>query len=223
MAPQNQPWPSTSPRQQLSLLGHERPALDAKFATLNRVELARSAWVDYAPGWVEGHATLFDELARTIAWRAGEDVMYDRVVQVPRLFAVLPADGPLHPLIAPMQDALRVRYGEVFSRVSLALYRDGRDSVAWHGDRVARTLPSAYVATISLGAPRRFLMRPFGGWTPLAYNLGWGDLLVMGGSCQRTWQHCVPKVRQAQPRIALMLRPVWEDQPAQPAKQEAAR
>jgi alkylated DNA repair dioxygenase AlkB len=95
--------------------------------------------------------------------------------------------------------------------VSLGYYRNGEESVAWHGDYVARKLPTAQVATISVGEPRRFLLRPKGGGRSLALRLGWGDLLVMGGSCQRTFEHSIPKVAHAGPRIAIMLRPLWEE------------
>jgi alkylated DNA repair dioxygenase AlkB len=60
-----------------------------------------------------------------------------------------------------------------------------------------------------VGGQRRFLLRPYGGGHSIALNLGWGDLLVMGGTCQRTWQHCLPKVAHAEPRIAIMFRPSW--------------
>jgi alkylated DNA repair dioxygenase AlkB len=55
------------------------------------------------------------------------------------------------------------------------------------------------------------LLRPYGGGRSIAYNLGWGDLFVMGGSCQRTFQHSVPKLAHAETRIAVMYRPFWED------------
>jgi alkylated DNA repair dioxygenase AlkB len=207
--------------QQLGLFGAEEPRCDERYASLRRRELSHGAWIDHAPGWVSGHATLHDHLARTLRWRSGEEHIYDRTVATPRLFAVVPEDGAGHPLLETMRAALSLRYGEQFTRVSLALYRDGRDSVAFHGDRVARELPSALVATVSLGGPRRFLLRPRargpGFDSPaaprastLALNLGWGDLLVMGGSCQRTWQHAIPKRAHAEPRIAIMFRPNWE-------------
>ncbi|MET0388533.1 MAG: alpha-ketoglutarate-dependent dioxygenase AlkB [Polyangiales bacterium] len=198
---------------QLSLLGRDdAPLLDEAFGTLQRRELAHGAWIDYAPGWLRGHTALYDALVRTTAFRALEERMYDRTVQVPRLIASLPDDGPGHPVIDAMGSVLCQRYRCAFTRVSLALYRDGRDSVAYHGDRVARDLPEALVATVSLGTPRRFLLRVRGaertGREPsIAYKLGWGDLLVMGGSCQRTWQHAIPKVAAAGPRIAIMFRP----------------
>lgn len=140
--------------------------------------------------------------------------MYERVVAVPRLVADLkPPSRPS--IVEAIRGALGERYRTDFPRVTAALYRDGRDSVAWHGDQVARRLPEALVATVSLGCARRFLLRPTPD-TPLPRAeptttlwLGAGDLLVMGGSCQRTYQHAIPKVSQAGPRIALMFRPVW--------------
>lgn len=165
--------------------------------------------MDYAPGWLSGHATLFESLLHGMNWRSGEELMYERLVRVPRVFASVPEDGPGHPLLETMRRAVSARYRTEFTRVGLALYRDGRDSVAFHGDRVAREMHSALVATVSVGTPRRFLLRPHGGGDSIAYNLGWGDLLVMGGTCQRTWQHGIPKLAHAQPRIAIMFRPNW--------------
>jgi len=195
---------------QPSLFGNEQPRCDESFGSLRRIELERGAWVDVAPGWVEGHARLFDVLVRDTAWRSEERKMYDRMVNVPRLYAMIPRDGPGHPALSDMQRALDRRYGTAFEHISLALYRDGKDSVAWHGDQVARKLPEALVATVSVGAPRRFLLRPYGGGHSFGYSLGWGDLVVMGGSCQRTYQHSVPKIARAEPRIAIMFRPTWE-------------
>jgi alkylated DNA repair dioxygenase AlkB len=203
---------------QLGLLGGEEPAFDPHFSSLERTELAEGAWVDYAPGWVSGHGRLFDALASQTRWRTYEETLYDRTLPAPRLIAMLPEDGPGHPLLELIRTALSQRYGEAFPRLSLALYRNGRDSVAFHGDRVARTLPSALVATLSLGSPRRFQLRPRGGGRSLGWKLGWGDLIVMGGSCQRTWQHAIPKVAHADPRIAVMFRPQWE--PPEPASEK---
>ena len=176
---------------------------------LRRIDLDSSAWVDHLPGWVAGHATLMHQLLAAMRWQQQRRVMYDRTVDVPRLTASIPEDGPLPPLLARIRDVVSAHYGTEFPRVSLAYYRDGSDGVAWHGDTVARDLPEALVATVSLGEPRRFLLRPKAGGRSVAFSLGWGDLLVMGGSCQRTWQHAIPKVARALPRIAVMFRPVW--------------
>jgi len=134
--------------------------------------------------------------------------MYDRVVPEPRLTHRWRLDdGPAPPAeLCEMAGLLSVRYGVAFTQVGVNLYRDGADSVAWHGDRVARELPEAVVALVSLGAVRPFRLRPAGGGSSVAYLPGPGDLLVMGGSCQRTWQHCVPKTRAAAPRISIQFR-----------------
>ena len=199
---------------QPSLLGGGPPAVDpAALARIQRVALDDSAWVEYLPGWVTGHEALFAQLLATTAWRAERRPMYERVVDVPRLLATLPEDGPGHPVLEQIRQLLGARYGADFVRLSLGYYRDGRDSVAYHGDTTARDLPEAVVATVSLGEPRRFLLRPRDGGRARAYALGWGDLIVMGGACQRTWRHAVPKLSHAGPRIAVMYRPVWSTPP----------
>jgi alkylated DNA repair dioxygenase AlkB len=197
------------PARQIGLLGHGAPAVDQRFSTLRRTALDQTAWVEHAPTWADGHQALMDELVRTTRWQSQRREMYDRTVDVPRLVAALPEDGPGHPLLEQMRRLLSARYGTVFSHVSLALYRDGRDSVAWHGDYVARNMPDALVATVSLGEPRRFLLRPRGGGRSMAFSLGWGDLFVMGGSSQYGWEHAIPKVARAEPRVAVMFRPTW--------------
>jgi alkylated DNA repair dioxygenase AlkB len=196
---------------QLGLFGRELPAIDEEFGALEHIELAHGAWLDVVRGWLRGHETVFETLRDTTAWRETEEHLYDRVVRTPRLVAVLPDDGPGVPVLAAMRSALERRYGESFPRTSLALYRDGRDSVAWHGDRVAREMDQAVVATVSVGTPRRFLLRPYGGGRSTAFELGFGDLLVMGGSCQRCYQHSIPKVARASSRIAIMFRPDWAE------------
>jgi len=192
---------------QLELFAGDRPRFDASFGAIQRIELDADAWIDLQTGWLADHAALFAELERELVWRSERRPMYTRVVDVPRLLASVPAG---HALIEAMREALSARYREDFVRVSAALYRGGDDSVAWHGDTTARDLPSATVATVSIGEPRRFLLRPANGGRSRAFPLGRGDLIVMGGSCQRTWRHAIPKVAQAGPRIALMFRPLWE-------------
>jgi alkylated DNA repair dioxygenase AlkB len=196
---------------QLDLFGRGSPQFDPAFAGARRIELEPDAWLEFVPGWLRAHQALFDDLLANTRFRGETRLMYERLVEVPRLYAVLGEDGPRSPVIDAMQAALSQRYGEQFSRVSLGYYRDGRDSVAFHGDRIARTLPNALVATVSVGAPRRFLMRPVAGGKSRSFSLGRGDLLVMGGSCQRTWQHAIPKSLTVgeQPRIAIMFRPHW--------------
>ena len=197
---------------QLALFGRgDAPQIDTTFADVRRIALEHGAWLDVVRGWLRGEGELARVLRARVAWRSEERVMYDRTVEVPRQYAALDQAAPIHPVLTAMRGALDARYATMFERLSVALYRDGRDSVAWHGDYVARKMPEALVATVSVGAPRRFLVRPTGGGRSIALSLGWGDLLVMGGTCQRTHQHAIPKVAHADPRIAIMFRPVWKE------------
>jgi len=198
---------------QQSLFGSGEPGFDRGFAGLKRLTLGRGAWVEHLPGWVDGHQELFELLWCGTRWRSERRWMYERQVDVPRLYAVLPEDGPGHPLLADLQAALSARYAVALSEISLAAYRDGRDSVAFHGDRLGRHTDDTIVALVSLGEPRRFLLRPAGGGTSRTFELGWGDLLVMGGTCQRTWEHGVPKVAVAGPRMSVQFRPLVTDDP----------
>jgi alkylated DNA repair dioxygenase AlkB len=198
-------------RSQLGLFTANQRGIDVGFSKLVRTELTEGAWYDYAPGWLTGDESVLQELVDSVRWHQEERAMYDRIVAVPRLYATLPQDGPIPSIVEQARQALGNRYAENFERLSLGYYRDGQDSVAWHGDYVARRLPTATVATISVGAPRAFHLRPKAGGKRLTLALGWGDLLVMGGSCQRTWEHALPKLTQAAPRVAVMLRPIWHD------------
>lgn len=189
---------------QTSLFGGGEIAHDEAFATLRRIDLDHDAWIDYAPMWLRGDQTLFGALANGVEWTQPVVKMYDREVVTPRLVATV--DPRLHDAIPRLIDTLSSRYEVGLNRVSAGWYRDGSDSVAFHGDRIARERAEATVATVSLGAPRRFLLRPKAGGPGRSFSLGHGDLVVMGGTCQRTWEHAVPKVKSAGPRIALMFR-----------------
>ena len=192
---------------QLDLFGEEttRDSGDAPGAA-RRLRLDAQSWVDHEPGWLPEHEALFDALLRGIDWHSERRAMYDAVIEVPRLTATLPDDGPSPPALERARDALERRYRRRFESVRLAWYRDGRDSVAMHGDRIGRRIADTVVAILSLGAPRRFLLKPAAGGRSLRFDLGGGDLLVMGGACQRNWRHGIPKVKSAGPRISIQLR-----------------
>ncbi|NKY51196.1 alpha-ketoglutarate-dependent dioxygenase AlkB [Nocardia vermiculata] len=179
-----------------------------------RTGLSAHAWVDLLPGWLHGADELFERLAVEVPWRTDRRPMYDRVVTVPRLLRSYAADEPWpHPVLRRACTALSDHYGpelgEPFQTAGLCYYRDGADSVAWHGDTLGRgATHDTMVAIVSVGAPRALLLRPRGGGASLRYQLGHGDLLVMGGACQRTWQHAVPKTRRpVGPRISIQFRP----------------
>jgi alkylated DNA repair dioxygenase AlkB len=196
-------------RWQPSLFAQGEPAPDPEFSGLVRHQLDSSAWVDHVVGWLRGPDALFDELLASTPWESTEQELYGKVVVTPRLVARWPAPADfsrLPPVLGQMRDLLINRYQRQFDSVGANLYRDGRDSVAWHGDRIPRHIVDPIVATVSLGHSRRFLMRPRQGTTRLSLTLLSGDLVVMGGTSQRTWLHAVPKVAAAGPRISIAYR-----------------
>lgn len=191
---------------QVSLFGGGPPAFDARLRTLRRRQLDAGAWVDYLEGWLQGHDGVFAALASEAGWQQQHRRMYDRTVAVPRLLADCPAHGPSADLLRRMSLALSVHYGLALPAISLAWYRHGADSVAMHADRMGRLGMANLVAIVSLGAPRRFVLRARHGGAGIGFRLGWGDLLVMGGSCQRDWLHGVPKSSHAAARMSIIFR-----------------
>lgn len=203
---------------QASLLGAGTVGIDRGFSTLARRELGGGAWVDHAIGWLSGADEVFAELLSAVPWQQHDRWMYDQRVTEPRLtvrYTLVgddggPGDALPHPVLGEAAAVLGERYGVPFIGMGCNLYRDGRDSVAWHGDQIARDLPEATVAIISLGEVRPFKLRPKGGGKALTYRPGPGDLLVLGGSCQRTWDHAVPKVRGVGARISVQFRHAYD-------------
>jgi len=170
----------------------EEPALRTLAGSVQRTRLTRGAWLDVRPGWLAGSSAVFTRLLEIVPWRAEKRHMYDRVVDVPRLLCFYDSGQPLpDPALDSALSALNAHYvaelGEEFCTAGLCLYRDGRDSVAWHGDRFGRGRSAdTMVAILSLGTPRALALRPRGGGPSMRFELGHGDLIVMGGSCQRT-------------------------------------
>lgn len=199
-------WPE---QWQGSLFGWAEPEVDPGFPGLERIHLDDSSWIDHLPGWLRGADLVFAELVARVQWRQRQVVMYDRLLPEPRLTAWWTAADrrpELLPILGQMRRALDCRYDRVFDSTGCNYYRDGRDSVAWHGDRV-RHLADPIVAIVSVGEPRPFSIRPRGGGgVSVSHPLGHGDLLVMGGACQTDWEHSVPKVAAAGPRISITFR-----------------
>ncbi len=191
---------------QASLFDIGAPAFDPELRGLERLDLDHGAWVDTLPHWLGGHEAVYQDLIGSGDWKRERRIMYERTVDVPRLTAAAPTRGPGAQLLLDLSAALAGNYGVTFKRISLAWYRNGKDSVAPHGDRIGRLCDDTVVAIVSVGAPRRFLLRPMAGGRSMKFSLGWGDLLVMGGSCQRTWLHSVPKLSRADPRISIQFR-----------------
>lgn len=181
---------------------------------ITREDLGRGAWVDVLPGWLSGADLLYRSLVADVSWYAERRQMYERVVDVPRLLCFYDERDELpHPVLEEARDALSAHYagelGEPFRTAGLCLYRDGRDSVAWHGDTIGRgRSEDTMVAILSVGSARSLLLRPRGGGVTIRKSLAPGDLIVMGGSCQRTWEHAIPKTaRPVGPRISIQFRP----------------
>jgi alkylated DNA repair dioxygenase AlkB len=218
---------------QLSFLDCSAPNPDATFDQAQHFELGDGAWLESVPGWLAGHNEAFELLRACSDWEQHRRLMYERIVTVPRLVASMPGSGvslrwadevivKVQPHIASNTDLERCtgllrtmaallskRYRRALSHVSLAYYRDGNDSVAFHGDKLGALRANTIVAIVSVGSRRKFLLRPAaksGARDSLSFTVGEGDLLVMGGSCQETWEHAVPKSAHAGPRIAIMFR-----------------
>jgi alkylated DNA repair dioxygenase AlkB len=192
---------------QQSLLAAAEPVCDETFGGAERRDLGNGAWLETVPRWVDGADTLLATVLDDAPWAEHERPMYDQVVVEPRLSTGLWFDPPQ--VVGQMADALSQRFDRDLCKVSANLYRNGRDSVAWHGDRVGRESDDTVVAIVSLGSPRRFLLRPVGGGESIRLTPGSGDLLVLGGTAQSTWQHSVPKVAHTGTRISVMFREAY--------------
>jgi alkylated DNA repair dioxygenase AlkB len=180
-----------------------------------RIDLGTGAWIDVQRQFLAGADLLFRHLVDHTPWKHERRTMYGRQLDVPRLTKFLEADETWpHPALRELNAALSDRYRAVqphgFATVGMCLYRDGADSVAWHGDTFGRgATDDVLVAIVSLGAPRALAVRRRGGGRSQRWTLDSGDLLVMGGSCQRTFEHAIPKTtRPVGPRISLQFRPI---------------
>ena len=202
---------------QVSLFGAGDPTFDPKLKGVRRRQIGQRAWVDHLDGWLGGHEQLYDWLAKGCNWQQQRRVMYDRVVDVPRLVARCPSEGSAGraggAILRRMSLALTMHYGVAMPSISLNWYRNGQDSVAMHGDRMGRLTPNTVIAILSVGEPRRFNLRANDGSALHQFKLGWGDLLVMGGNCQEAWQHGVPKAASAGPRMSIVFRQALDAAP----------
>jgi alkylated DNA repair dioxygenase AlkB len=196
---------------QPSLFDGGPAGFDPHYRHLRRIELDERSWVDYCPGWLGGSDEVFALLARQAHWQQRTVQMYDQQVLEPRLTAGWSTDAgdtDTPAILAALATALSERYSVRFDRIWVNLYRSGGDSVAWHGDRNRLVMTRPLVATVSLGARRRFLLRPRGA-TRASHELtpGPGDLVVMGGCCQAEWEHAVPKTaRPVGARMSVTIR-----------------
>lgn len=194
---------------QQCLFAFEEPSIDTAFSTVTRTWLDQRSWVDHAPRWLKGADRVFAELIALLPWNQREVTMYDRRLPEPRLTAWWNTASPqveVLPVLAEARATFTQHYARPFDSIGFNLYRDGHDSVAWHGDRERFELEDPTVVIVSTGQPRPFHIRPRGGGASRSWQLGHGDLFVMGGSCQHDFEHCVPKVAAAGPRLSIMFR-----------------
>lgn len=195
---------------QQCLFAFEDPQVDAGFGGLVRTQLDDTSWVDVVPGWLRGADLVFAELVARLPWQQREVTMYQRRLPEPRLTAWWsPTGGGPEPLavLEEARMALTRQYARPFDSIGFNLYRDGRDSVAWHADRERYEREDPAVAIVSAGTPRVFHLRPKAGGPSRTWRLGQGDLLVMGGACQHDYEHCVPKSAAVEgPRLSIVFR-----------------
>lgn len=197
-----------------TLFTADGPAVDESFSTLERIELDDTSWIDLARGWLTGADDVFDAVAETRQWRQRIVTMFERTLPEPRLTSWWregeDGDAPL-PVLDVARRVLSDHYGTRFDSIGYNWYRTGEDSVAWHGDRFAKYVRNPTIAILSVGEPRPFRVRPHPKrhirGRSLSFDVGHGDLLVMGGACQHDWQHSVPKFRRPiGPRISITFR-----------------
>lgn len=184
--------------------------IDHSFNGALRVQLDETSWIEHVPNWISGSEGLFKDLLRSAPWQQRTRWMYTHDVIEPRLTAQYPqvSGAPLS-IMRDITAALSLRYASRYESLWMNLYRDHHDSTAWHGDRIGRVTPDCVVPVLSLGASRRFLIRPLeGGGKSVTFHPASGDLIVMGGRCQVDWRHAVPKqVAPSGPRISINFKP----------------
>ena len=173
--------------------------------------------IRYRPGVVDASTATrwFDAIRDQVDWRTERRPMYDRVVDVPRLVGGFTLDGS-DPMPDALRDAAQVTreaLGVAFTHVGLNYYRDGRDSVAPHNDKLHSIVPGYPIALLSLGATRRMDIREKQPAPEGARRRSWrielepGSLLVMSHASQKHFDHGIPKVATpVGPRISLAFR-----------------
>ena len=182
--------------------------------TVQRLDLDEASWVDVVRGLVPRGDEVHDALLSSVAWQQGQVFRYERWIDSPRQMAPYPPGT--QPAIDEVDAWLRRRYGVRFTAPALALYRNERDSVAFHRDRELGWLDDTVIAVLTFGARRPWLVRPLGGRRNyvdddmsdvLDFSPASGDLLVMGGATQARWLHAVPKVHgRCRTRISVQWR-----------------
>ena len=183
-------------------------------ASVERIDLDESSWVDVVRGFVLRADEVHDALVERVPWEQGRVFRYERWIDDPRLSGWQSGSGR-HPALVDVEHWISRRYRVRFDGVALALYRDERDGVGFHRDRELRWLEDTVIGVLTMGAARPWLMRPLTGHKADSDDLtgvidlapASGDLLVMGGRCQAAWLHAVPQTRgRARSRVSAQWR-----------------
>jgi alkylated DNA repair dioxygenase AlkB len=181
---------------------------DRTFATARRIPLDEHSWLEYVPSWLGGSDELFNELRDLADWEQRTRWMFNERVTEPRLTAEYPAVAQAPQALQDIAKVLSDHYGTRYGRLWINLYRDHRDSTSWHGDVIGKKQEQSIVPVLSLGATRRFLIRPRAGGASVGLTPANGDLIVMGGRAQLDWRHSVPKqATEAGARISINFAP----------------
>ena len=187
-----------------------------------------SSWVDLRRGFAHDPEELLDQTLSTTDWMQGEVWRFDHYVEERRLGARLRPDslapGKLRDAVRQTGMHLESAYRVAFTGVSVILYRGGTDFQGLHSDREMKWLDETLIAILVLGEDRPFRLRPRGAWRDPAQRRdggadvdlrpGHGDLLVMGGRCQRDWLHGIPEYPTDRPRISITWR--WTSRRGRP-------
>lgn len=198
---------------------------------MQRGELGLGAWIAYDAHWIptDRADAAFADLMATLAWEQRSIVAFGREIPQPRLMAwagelpyrysgltLEPRAEP--PALAVLREAASAFAETPFNHAVVNLYRNGDDHVGWHADDEPELGRDPVIASISLGAMRRFLLSPKRKkrvQRPL--RLWHGSMLVMGGSLQHTWRHTLPRDPSCTaPRINITFRhlhgpPGWRE------------
>jgi alkylated DNA repair dioxygenase AlkB len=174
--------------------GADDVAIDVTFSRAQRTALDATSWVELVPGWMAGSEKVFHQLAHGVPWRQHHRYVFAQRFLEPRLTAEYrDLRNVSHSPLLAAAAALSAHYRVPYDSLWLNLYRGGGDSTGWHRDRFSCRRPECIVPVLTLGTPRRFLIKPRKGGPAVAFRPRSGDLVVMGGRCQQDWLHGVPK------------------------------
>jgi alkylated DNA repair dioxygenase AlkB len=173
--------------------------------SMDRIELDERSWIEVGRGFLpkDEADALYEELTQSDRWQQTQVFRYDHWRDEPRLttmFRVADAPEPLK----QVQRDLQNRYGLLFDGFALNWYRNERDGQAFHRDRDLKWLDNTLIAILTLGAQRPWLIRPWtskydhseGKGAVMDLAPASGDLIVMGGATQVSWQHSVAQLRR---------------------------